>query len=296
MTEMERGAAVRGGAEGAAESNLGDRLVAISREQGGERPNRGEWLEKEHKRLLEERGVESDSEPKSGSGKSSSQEKESVEEMREWWNSPKRMEEIREQVEYVANCWNKGEDGELAENKNEFYNSVWLKEICKLNLASPPESGSAKSSSQEKESVEEMREQVEYVANCWNKGEDGELAKNKNEFYNSVGLKEICKNEKKPSAYDKPHSSYDRTPTSSRSFSSAYERPSSSSRTPSAYDRPSSSRRAPSASDMSSSAQTSSRAPSSYDRPSLSSLGRSEETHSMMSSASSTGSVKTSFN
>ena len=63
MTEMERGAAVRGGAEGAAESNLGDRLVAISREQGGERPNRGEWLEKEHKRLLEERGVESDSEP-----------------------------------------------------------------------------------------------------------------------------------------------------------------------------------------------------------------------------------------
>ena len=159
MTEMERGAAVRGGAEGAAESNLGDRLVAISREQGGERPNRGEWLEKEHKRLLEERGVESDSEPKSGS---------------------------------------------------------------------------AKSSSQEKESVEEMREQVEYVANCWNKGEDGELAKNKNEFYNSVGLKEICKNEKKPSAYDKPHSSYDRTPTSSRSFSSAYERPSSSSRTPSA--------------------------------------------------------------
>ena len=264
MTEMERGAAVRGGAEGAAESNLGDRLVAISREQGGERPNRGEWLEKEHKRLLEERGVESDSEPKSGSGKSSSQEKESVEEMREWWNSPKRMEEIREQVEYVANCWNKGEDGELAENKNEFYNSVGMKEICKLNL--DPE---------------------------WNKGEDGELAKNKNEFYNSVGLKEICKNDKKPSAYDKPHSSYDRTPTSSRSFSSAYERPSSSSRTPSAYDRPSSSRRAPSASDMSSSAQTSSRAPSSYDRPSLSSLGRSEETHSMMSSASSTGSVKT---
>ena len=48
----------RGGA------NLGDRLIAMSKEQGGEKPkNRGEWLEKEHKRLLEEKGVESDSEP-----------------------------------------------------------------------------------------------------------------------------------------------------------------------------------------------------------------------------------------
>ena len=56
MTERDRGATARCGAEGAAESNLGDKLVAISREEGGERPNRGEWLEKEHKRLLEERG------------------------------------------------------------------------------------------------------------------------------------------------------------------------------------------------------------------------------------------------
>merc|ERR1712110_215659 len=70
------------------------------------------------------------------------------------------------------------------------YRSI-LEIYRKLNL--DPESGSGKSSSQEKESVEEMKEQVEYVANSWNKGEDGELAKNKNKFYNSVGLKEICK-------------------------------------------------------------------------------------------------------
>ena len=65
----------------------------------------------------------------------------------------------------------------------------------KLNL--DPESGSANSSSSQK-SVEEMKEQVEYVANSWNKGEDGELAKNKNKFYNSEGLKEICKTNRHP--------------------------------------------------------------------------------------------------
>ena len=45
-------------------ANLGDRLIAMSNQEGGEKPkNRGEWLEKEHKKLLEEKGVESDSEP-----------------------------------------------------------------------------------------------------------------------------------------------------------------------------------------------------------------------------------------
>ena len=64
MTERDGGIAARCGAEGGAQSNLGDRLVAISREQGGEKPtNRGEWLEREHKRLLEDKGLESDSEP-----------------------------------------------------------------------------------------------------------------------------------------------------------------------------------------------------------------------------------------
>ena len=44
--------------------NLGDRLIAMSNQEGGEKPkNRGEWLEKEHKKLREEQGVESDSEP-----------------------------------------------------------------------------------------------------------------------------------------------------------------------------------------------------------------------------------------
>ena len=36
----------------------------MSNQEGGEKPkNRGEWLEKEHKKLREEQGVESDSEP-----------------------------------------------------------------------------------------------------------------------------------------------------------------------------------------------------------------------------------------
>merc|ERR1719376_1047402 len=46
------------------EVNLGDRLIAMSSQDGGEKPkNRGEWLAREHKKLLEEQGVESDSEP-----------------------------------------------------------------------------------------------------------------------------------------------------------------------------------------------------------------------------------------
>ena len=44
--------------------NVGDRLIAMSNQEGGEKPkNRGEWLEREHKKLLEKQGVESDSEP-----------------------------------------------------------------------------------------------------------------------------------------------------------------------------------------------------------------------------------------
>ena len=45
-------------------ANLRDNPMAISQEQGGEKPRkRGEWLEKEHKRLLEEQGMEIYSEP-----------------------------------------------------------------------------------------------------------------------------------------------------------------------------------------------------------------------------------------
>ena len=44
--------------------NLGDRLIAMSNQEGGEKPkNRGEWLARELKKFFEEQGVESDSEP-----------------------------------------------------------------------------------------------------------------------------------------------------------------------------------------------------------------------------------------
>ena len=65
----------------------------------------------------------------------------------------------------------------------------------KLNI--DPESGPGESSSsQEKMSTQEMKEHVEEVVSTWNRGEEGDMAKNKNKFYNSVGLKKLPKTER----------------------------------------------------------------------------------------------------
>jgi len=68
-----------------------------------------------------------------------------------------------------------------------------INEIYKKN----PELGPGESSDpQEKLTTEEMNDQVEEVATNWNKGEDGLMNKNKNKFYNSVGLKKLPKTER----------------------------------------------------------------------------------------------------
>ena len=63
----------------------------------------------------------------------------------------------------------------------------------KLNL--DPESGPG-DSSQESMSAEDVKEQVEEVVTTWNKGEDGNMAKNKNKFYKSIGLKNLSKTDR----------------------------------------------------------------------------------------------------
>ena len=66
----------------------------------------------------------------------------------------------------------------------------------KLNLDPESGPGDSFSSSQEKMSTEKVKEQVEEVATNWNMGEEGDMAKNKNKFYNSVGLKKLAKTER----------------------------------------------------------------------------------------------------
>ena len=80
-----------------------------------------------------------------------------------------------------------GPDGKKYRSVNEIYK--------KLNI--DPESGPGESSSsQEKMSTQEMKEHVEEVVANWNRGEEGDMAKNKNKFYNSVGLKKLPKTER----------------------------------------------------------------------------------------------------
>lgn len=89
----------------------------------------------------------------------------------------------------VEGIWKEyfGPDGKKYRSVAEIYK--------KLNI--DPESGPGEtSSSQEKMSTQEMKEQVEEVATNWNRGEEGDMAKNKNKFYNSVGLKKLPKTER----------------------------------------------------------------------------------------------------
>ena len=63
-----------------------------------------------------------------------------------------------------------------------------------------PESVQGESSSQEKISTQEIKEEVEEVEEVvtnWNRGEDGDLAKNRNNFYNSDVLKKLSITEAK---------------------------------------------------------------------------------------------------